>query len=349
MQTALTELLGIDYPIMLAGMNGVAWSDVVAAVSEGGGCGVLGAEGWTPEQVRDECQKVRAITKKPYGVDFLIAVNDNPIDCVQVAIDEGASVLVAGLGVPQRIVDMCHEAGLIVMSMAGKVDHAVKAAKVGCDVVIAQGSEAGGHTGSIGSIALWPQVVDAVNVPVLAAGGIVDGRGLVAALAMGCHGAWIGTRFIASKEARAHAYYKQRILDSTAADTVISKCWTGKTLRAFRNETTDFYDKNPDKLQPFPLQIMTMINEGLLGFSLGPDLPDDKAPKSCLPAGQGCGAIKEIKSCKEIIEEIMAQAKAIIARGVVPHPPERPVVPPSPASGFPWDLPSEETTSSEKK
>ncbi|MBY0588005.1 nitronate monooxygenase [bacterium] len=318
MKTLLTELLGIEHPIMLAGMNGVAWSDVVAAVSEAGGCGVLGAEGWPADQLRDECQKVRSLTKKPFGVDFLIAVNDNPIDSVQVAIDEGAEVLVAGLGVPQRIIDMCHEAGLVVMSMAGKVDHAVKAAKTGVDVVIAQGSEAGGHTGAIGSIALWPQVVDAIDVPVLAAGGIVDGRGIVSALAMGCHGVWVGTRFIASKEARAHHYYKQRILESTAADTVISKCWTGKTLRAFRNDTTDFFEKNPDQLKPFPLQVMSMMQEGLLGFALGPDLPDDVAPKSCLPAGQGCGAIKEIKSCKEIIDEMMAQAEAILARGVIP-------------------------------
>jgi enoyl-[acyl-carrier protein] reductase II len=318
MKTLLTELLGIDHPVMLAGMNGVAWSDVVAAVSEAGGCGVLGAEGWPPEQLRDECQKVRSLTQKPFGVDFLIAVNDNPIDCVQVAIDEGAEVLVAGLGVPQRIIDMCHEAGLVVMSMAGKVDHAVKAAKSGVDVVIAQGSEAGGHTGAIGSIALWPQVVDAIDVPVLAAGGIVDGRGIVSALAMGCHGVWVGTRFIASKEARAHHYYKQRIIESTAADTVISKCWTGKTLRAFRNETTDFFEKNPDKLQPFPLQVMSMMQEGLLGFALGPDLPDSSAPKACLPAGQGCGAITEIKSCKEIIDEMVTQAEEILARGVIP-------------------------------
>lgn len=318
MQTMLTNLLGIEHPIMLAGMNGVAWSDVVAAVSEAGGCGVLGAEGWSPEEVRDQCQKVRALTKKPYGVDFLIAVNDNPIQCVQVAIDEGASVLVAGLGVPQRIVDMCHEAGLIVMSMAGKVEHAKKAEQAGCDVIIAQGSEAGGHTGNVGSIALWPQVVDAVNVPVLAAGGIFDGRGLVAALAMGCHGVWVGTRFIASKEARAHHSYKEQLLRSTSNDTTISRCWTGKTLRALKNETTDFYDKNPDKLQPFPMQIMQMMQEGLLGFALGPDLPEDKANKACFPAGQGCGAIKEIKSCKEIVDEIMAQAEEILARGVIP-------------------------------
>lgn len=319
MQTKLTELLGIEHPIMLAGMNGVAWSDVVAAVSEAGGCGVLGAEGWSPEQVRDECQKVRALTKKPFGVDFLIAVNDNPIDCVKVAIEEGAAVMVAGLGVPARIVDMCHEAGLAVMSMAGKVEHAIKAEQSGCDVVIAQGSEAGGHTGSIGSIALWPQVVDAVSVPVLAAGGIFDGRGLVAAFAMGCHGIRVGTRFIASKEARAHAIYKQKLVESTSSDTVVSRCWTGKTLRALKNETTDFYERHPDQLQPFPLQAMKMMGEGLFGFSLGPEMPAAKANQSCLPAGQGCGAIREIKSCKEIIDEIVVQAESILAKGVIPR------------------------------
>lgn len=318
MQTKLTELLGIEHPVMLAGMNGVAWSEVVAAVSEAGGCGVLGAEGWSPEQVREECRKVRALTQKPFGVDFLIAVNDNPIDCVEAAIEEGAGVMVAGLGVPARIIDLCHEAGLVVMSMAGKVEHAVRAEQSGCDVVIAQGSEAGGHTGSIGSIALWPQVVDAVSVPVLAAGGIVDGRGLVAALAMGCHGVWVGTRFIASKEARAHAVYKQRIVESTSSDTVVSRCWTGKTLRALKNQTTDYYEAHPQELQPFPLQAMKMAGEGLFGFALGPDLPAEKADRACFPAGQGCGAIREVKSCKEIVEEIVTQAQRILDRGVVP-------------------------------
>ena len=309
--TRLTEMLKVRHPIMLAGMAGVSYAELVAAVSNAGGYGVLGAGNMTPEQITDELAKVRALTDKPFGVDLLHAMNDNPVDEVRRMIDGGASSFAAGLGVPTRVIDMCHEAGLLVITVTGNVKHAVAAEQAGCDLVIAQGSEAGGHTGSVGAFALLPQVVDAVKIPVVAAGGIFDGRGLVAALAFGCAGVWIGTRFVASQEARGAQHYKNAILRASESDTVVSRCWTGKTLRAIRNATTTEWERRPQDIKPFPMQAQAMQEAGLMGF-LFPESADRDPDRACFPAGQGCGGIYEIKPCREIIDEIMAQAEGIL-------------------------------------
>ncbi len=220
LQTRLTELLNVRYPIMLAGMAGVSLAEVVAAVSEAGGYGVLGAGDLTPGQISEEMARVRLLTNKPFGVDLLHALNDNPIEEVRRIIDGGATSFAAGLGVPSRVIGLCHEAGLKVITVTATVKHARMAAEAGCDLIVAQGSEAGGHTGSVGSFALFPQAVDAVSIPVVAAGGIYDGRGLAAALAFGCAGVWVGTRFVASQEARAAEVYKQAIVRASESDTV---------------------------------------------------------------------------------------------------------------------------------
>ena len=164
--------------------------------------------------------RVRSLTNKPFGVDLLHALNDNPIEEVRRIIDGGATSFAAGLGVPSRVIGLCHEAGLKVITVTATVKHARMAAEAGCDLIVAQGSEAGGHTGSVGSFALFPQAVDAVSIPVVAAGGIFDGRGLAAALAFGCAGVWVGTRFVASQEARAAEVYKQAIVRASESDTV---------------------------------------------------------------------------------------------------------------------------------
>ncbi|MDH3685339.1 MAG: nitronate monooxygenase, partial [Myxococcales bacterium] len=210
LHTPLCSQLGIEKPVFLAGMGGVAYADVCAAVSEAGGFGTLGMATGTPDGIRQEMRKVRALTDKPFGVDLLAALPSTVDAAIDIIIEEGATAFIAGLGVPDKVIERCHEAGLLVMSMCGKVAHAVRAAEAGCDVVVAQGTEAGGHTGRVAGMALIPQTVDAVNIPVLAAGSIVDGRGLAAALAFGADGVWMGTRFIASHEARAAEGYKKR-------------------------------------------------------------------------------------------------------------------------------------------
>src|SRR5690606_8167274 len=181
-RTRLTHLLECEHPVMLAGMGGVSYAALVAAVSDAGGFGTLGAAPMGLDRLRDEMAEVRRRTDKPFGVDLLTALPGGMEAQVEAIITGGASVFVAGLGVPREVVDQCHRAGILVMSMCGKGRHAVAAVEAGCDVVIAQGTEAGGHTGTVATMPLVPQIVDAVGdrVPVVAAGGIFDGRGLAA-------------------------------------------------------------------------------------------------------------------------------------------------------------------------
>ncbi len=309
--TKICDLLGVEHPVLLAGMGGVSYAEVCAAVSQAGGFGSLGMAGMTPHQIGEQMARVRDLTDKPFGVDLLTAQPESLTASVDVIIKGGAKAFIAGLGVPVAIVDQLKQAGVVVMCMAGNVRHAVKAAEAGCDVVIAQGTEAGGHTGSVASVALWPQVVDAVDVPVVAAGGLFDGRGLAAALAFGCVGVWMGTRFIASNEAHAGQPYKDAILAMSEADTVISRGFTGKTLRAIANETTKEWETK--QALPFLAQVTNSARNNLLGPIAG--VVDDVNPaKQCLAAGQGGGGIHDILPAGEIVRRIMAEAEAVLAR-----------------------------------
>jgi enoyl-[acyl-carrier protein] reductase II len=260
MKTRLTEMLNIELPIMLAGMGGVSYSDLVAAVSDAGGIGTFGAATMSTELLTSEMARVRSMTNKPFGVDLLTAAPDSIERNIKAIIEGGASIYVAGLGVPREIVDELHKNNILVGSMCGKVRHATAAVASGCDFVVAQGTEAGGHTGVVATMALVPQVVDAVDgkVPVVAAGGIFDGRGLVAALALGAEGVWIGTKFIATNEAHTGQGYKEKILESLEDDVVISKGYTGKTCRVIRTEWTNHWEKNPSELQGFPGQAIAV-------------------------------------------------------------------------------------------
>lgn len=313
LRTPICDLLGIEHPILLAGMGGVSYAEVCAAVSKAGGFGSLGMAGLDPRAIREQMRRVRELTDRPFGVDLLAAQPESLTASVGVIVEEGAKAFIAGLGVPVAIIEQLKRAGIIVMSMAGSVRHAVKAAEAGCDVVIAQGTEAGGHTGSVASVALWPQVVDAVDVPVLAAGGVVDGRGLAAALALGCQGAWMGTRFIASAEAHAAQVYKERIVAMSDTDTVISRAFTGKTLRAIANETTAYWDKRLDEIKPFPQQVMISAQNDLLGPIAG-KIENVNPNRECLAAGQGGGAIREILPCAEIVRRTIEEAERAIGR-----------------------------------
>lgn len=311
MRTPICDLLGIEHPVLLAGMGGVSYAEVCAAVSAAGGFGSLGMAGLGPRQIAEQMARVRELTDKPFGVDLLTAQPESLTASVDVIIRGGAKAFIAGLGVPVAIVDELKAAGVVVMCMAGNVRHAVKAVEAGCDVVIAQGTEAGGHTGTVASIALWPQVVDAVDVPVIAAGGLFDGRGLAAALALGCQGVWMGTRFIASEEAHAGAAYKDAILAMTESDTVVSRAFTGKTLRAIANDTTKEWEGK--EALPFMAQVANSVQHNLLGPIAG--IVEDVNPATqCLAAGQGGGAIREVLPAGEIVRRTVAEAEAVMAR-----------------------------------
>jgi enoyl-[acyl-carrier protein] reductase II len=199
------------------------------------------------------------------------------------------------------------------MSMCGKVSHAVHAEQAGCDVVVAQGTEAGGHTGRIGGMALLPQVVDAVAIPVLAAGALVNGRGLAAALAFGAQGVWMGTRFIASHEARATEDYKKRITEIGGADTAVTRCYSGKPMRVIRNVYVDDWEQRPEEIAPFPQQMIKSASDGVMGL-LAPNPMEVDHTRACMPAGQGAGGIQELASCAEIIERVTREARDTIER-----------------------------------
>jgi enoyl-[acyl-carrier protein] reductase II len=304
-------MLNVKHPIMLAGMAGVSYAELVAAMNESGGYGVLGAGNMSLDEMSAEMARVHTLTSQPFGLDLLTPITDNPEDEARRIIDGGANCFIAGLGMSSKVIRMCHEAKVLVFNVCSTVHHAMMAEEAGCDAVIAQGTEAGGHTGAVGTMALLPQVVDRVKVPVIAAGGIYDGRGLAAALALGCEGVWIGTRFVACSEARGSAAYKQAILQANESDTVVSRCWTGKTLRALKNPTIEQWEQHPQEIKPFPQQAAAMQQAGLMGF-LNPDDADRDPRLSCFPAGQGCGGITQIETCRSIVDRIMREAEGVL-------------------------------------
>jgi enoyl-[acyl-carrier protein] reductase II len=303
MKTRLTELLGIEHPVMLAGMGGVSYSELVAAVSNAGGYGCLGASTMTAGQLSAELSATRSLTARPFGVDLLTAFPDTLVDHVELLIEGGASTLVAGLGVPEHVIELCHRHHVLVISMCGKVEHARRARDAGCDVVVAQGTEAGGHTGAVATLPLVPLIVDAVggDIPVVAAGGIFDG-------------VWIGTRFIATPEARSLRGFKEAIIAAREDGTVISRAFSGKTMRVLRNDTTDRYEKDPSLLKRFPEQLAVSLSDGT--FHLGGDetTPGIDPAREGYPAGQAVGGISSLVSAGDIVRSIVADAEEVLAR-----------------------------------
>jgi enoyl-[acyl-carrier protein] reductase II len=313
-RTPLCDMLGIEHPIMLAGMGGVSYAELAAAVSNAGGFGTLGMAGRSHGEIADEIKKTRDLTDKPFGIDLLAAVPESLERTADLIIEGGAKAFISGLGVPPpHLVKKFHDAGLKVMNVNGTVKHAKSAESGGLDAVVAQGTEAGGHTGRVAGLALIPQIVDAVKIPVIAAGAIVDGRGLAAALALGAQGVWMGTRFIASREAHAGGLYKQVIVEASDEDTIVTRSYSGKPMRVFRNKWTTDWEARPQDIQKFPMQAMMSHQAGVMG-GIGGQIEGLSRERSAFAMGQGAGGIHDVKSAAEIIREIVADAEAIIAR-----------------------------------
>ncbi|WP_309604559.1 nitronate monooxygenase family protein [Phenylobacterium sp.] len=313
LHTKLCDLLGVTHPIMLAGMGGVSYAELVAAVSNAGGYGVLGMAGRTPEFIRDEMRKVKGLTKKPFGVDLLAASPDSLTAAVEIIIAEGASSFVAGLGVPMPIMARLKGAGLKVMVVCGAVKHAIKAEQAGCDAVICQGGEGGGHTGLVGTLPLVAQAVEAVKIPVVAAGGLYDGRGLAASLALGAVGVWMGTRFIASQEAHAGQMYREVIVEATDEDTIRTRSYSGKPMRVKKNPYVEEWESRPGDIQPFPQQAMLSSRAGVMG-GIGGQTEGLDADRSAFAMGQSAGGVRDILPAGEIVARLMAEAEASIDR-----------------------------------
>ncbi|MEA3215435.1 MAG: enoyl-[acyl-carrier protein] reductase [Acidimicrobiia bacterium] len=319
LDTELCRTLGIRYPICQAGMGFVAPGRLAAAVSAAGGLGVIGAGSMNARELREEIHVVRQRTDRPFGVDILFAQikadrNDQVVRytdgvnrLIEVTLEEQVPVLIAGLGSPAGVVPDAHRQGMVVMALAGNVRQATRMAAEGVDIIIAQGHDAGGHTGRVGTMSLVPQVVDAIDVPVVAAGGIADGRGLVAALALGACGVWMGTRFIASVEALAHDNYKNKILAIDEEGTVVSRCHSGKPCRLIRNRFTDSWEGREDEILPFPMQTIKVGAEAARRARYDGEIEDGG-----IPAGQSAGLIRSVEPAEEIVRRIVEEARAVL-------------------------------------
>jgi enoyl-[acyl-carrier protein] reductase II len=320
--TKVCKILGIKYPVMQAGMGYLARGRLAAAVSNVGGLGVIGTGHLTLDELREEIRLAKSLTDKPFGVDILfgkiiadhssqqVARYSHEVEKqIEITLEERVPVLISGLGNPLGVIKEAHQLGMVVMSVVGNVKQAVQLEKDGVDIIIAQGHEAGGHTGSVGTMVLVPQVVDAVKIPVVAAGGIADGRGLIASLSLGAGCVWMGTRFIASHEAHAHDNYKQKIVSINEEGTVISRGHSGKPVRMIKNNFTDYWKKRENEIHPYPLQLIEVGKEASKRARIDGDVENGVAP-----AGQISGMIKGVKSAGQIVEDIIQEAEEVLSR-----------------------------------
>lgn len=307
MRTRITELLQIEYPIIQGGMAWVAEHRLAAAVSNAGGLGIIGAASAPPEVVREEIRKCKELTDRPFGVNIML-LNPNADEVAGIVVEEGVRVVTTGAGNPAKYMDLWKRADVKVLPVVASVAMARMMERAGADGVVAEGMESGGHIGQTTTMALVPQVVDAVSVPVVAAGGIADGRGLAAAFMLGAEAVQMGTRFVAAKESIVHENYKRQILKAKDIDSVITGTSTGHPVRSLRNHMTREYLQLEKENADF------MELEKLTLGSLRKAVIDGDTVNGTLMAGQIAGLIREEKSCADIIQDIMRQAQQTVQR-----------------------------------
>lgn len=305
MKTRVTELLQIEYPIIQGGMAWVAEHHLAAAVSEAGGFGLIGAASAPPEIVREEIRKAKELTDKPFGVNIML-LNPNADEVAKIVVEEGIQAVTTGAGNPEKYMSMWKEAGVKVIPVVASVAMAKRMERYGADAVVAEGMEAGGHIGNQTTMALIPQIVDAVNTPVIAAGGIGDGRGIAASFMLGAEGVQMGTRFVVADESIVHENYKNRIVKAKDIDSVVTGQSTGHPVRCLRNQMTKEYIKKEQEGVPFEeLERMTL-------GSLRKAVMDGDILNGTVMAGQIAGLVSKRQSCKEILQEIMGEAEKLL-------------------------------------
>jgi len=305
LHTPLCELLGIRYPILQGGMAWIATAELSAAVSEAGGLGILGGGNAPPDYVRDQIHRTRQLTDKPFGVNIPL-FSPYVDEVVEVCIEEGVPVVATGAGNPALIMPRLKEAGVKVIPVVASVALARRVEQMGADAIVAEGMESGGHIGDVATFPLIPQVVDAVKIPVIAAGGIGDGRGLVAALALGAMGVQMGTRFICTTECIAHDNYKQALVRARDRSTMTTGHSIGHPVRALRNPMTRKFQE---------LERKGVTEEEIIEFGTGKlRLAVEKGDmkQGSVMAGQICGLIHEVLPVRELIEGMIAQAQEVI-------------------------------------
>ncbi len=307
MKTRITELLGIEYPIIQGGMAWVAEHNLAAAVSEAGGLGLIGGANAPGEVVREEIRKARELTKKPFGVNVML-MSPYADDVARVVVEEGVKVVTTGAGIPGKYMGMWKEAGICVMTVVASVAQARLMEKGGADAVIAEGMESGGHIGEETTMTLVPQVVDAVSVPVVAAGGIADGRGIAAAFMLGAEAVQMGTRFVVAKESIVHPNYKNRVIRAKDIDSTVTGLSHGHPIRCLRNKMTREYLKLEKEGKSFEeLEYLTL-------GALRRAVQDGDVDNGTVMAGQIAGMVSKEQTCREMIEEMMAQAEQLLDR-----------------------------------
>lgn len=305
MKTKVTELLQIEYPIIQGGMAWVAEHHLAAAVSEAGGFGLIGAASAPPEIVREEIRKAKELTDKPFGVNIML-LNPNADEVAKIVVEEGIQAVTTGAGNPEKYMPMWKEAGVKVIPVVASVAMAKRMERYGADAVVAEGMEAGGHIGNQTTMALIPQIVDAVNIPVIAAGGIGDGRGVAASFMLGAEGVQMGTRFVVADESIVHDNYKDRIVKAKDIDSVVTGQSTGHPVRCLRNQMTKEYIKKEQEGVAFEeLERMTL-------GSLRKAVIDGDILNGTVMAGQIAGLVSKRQSCKEILQEIMTEAEKLL-------------------------------------
>lgn len=306
MKTRITELLGIQYPIIQGGMAWVAEHNLAAAVSNAGGLGLIGAASAPAEVVREEIRKCKELTDKPFGVNIML-LNPNAPEVAQVIVEEGVKVVTTGAGNPAKYMEMWKQAGVKVIPVIASVAMAKMMERAGADAVVSEGMESGGHIGSTTSFALIPQTVDAVEIPVIAAGGIADGRGLAAAFMLGAEAVQMGTRFVAAKESIVHPNYKEKIIKAKDIDSTVTGTTTGHPVRCLKNAMTREYLRLEKEGADF------MELEKLTLGSLRKAVIEGDVVDGTLMAGQIAGLVKSENSCEEILQEIMRDAEELLA------------------------------------
>ncbi len=305
MKTRITELLEIEYPLIQGGMAWVAEYHLASAVSEAGGLGIIGAGGAPAEFVREQIRKTRAVTNKPFGLNIML-MNPEADAIAKVAAEEGVKVVTTGAGNPGKYMKIWKAAGVKVVPVVASVAMARMMERAGADGVVAEGMESGGHIGSATTMTLVPQVADAVEIPVIAAGGIADGRGFAAAFMLGAEGVQIGTRFVVAKESIVHDNYKKKIIAARDIDSEVTGMSHGHPVRQLRNQMTREYLKLEKAGASF--EELEQLTLGALRKAV----VEGDAVNGTLMAGQIAGLVKEEQSCREMVEEIMEQAEALL-------------------------------------
>lgn len=307
MKTRITELLGIEHPVIQGGMAWVAEHKLAAAVSNAGGLGLIGAASAPEDVIRAEIRGAKELTDKPFGVNVML-MSPYADEVARVVVEEGVKVVTTGAGNPGKYMAMWKEAGIKVIPVVASVALARMMEKAGADAVVAEGTESGGHIGAATTMTLVPQVVDAVNIPVIAAGGIGDGRGIAAAMMLGAEAVQMGTRFCVAKECICHENYKNKILKAKDIDSTVTGRSHGHPIRCLRNPMSKEYlrlEKEGAGLEELERLTLGSLRNAVI---------DGDVKNGTVMAGQIAGMIKKEQTCQEIIDEIMEQAEKLLKK-----------------------------------